>query len=96
MSKFIPIELSKVEDKIGFSFQCPGCGCAHYIQTNAMFKPCWYFNNDIDKPTVSPSILVHQVNGGVCHSFITDGKIKYLDDCTHDLKGQTVALQEFY
>lgn len=31
----------------------------------------------------------------VCHSFITDGKIQYLNDCTHDLKGQTVDLPDF-
>jgi hypothetical protein len=28
----------------------------------------------------------------VCHSFVTDGKIQYLSDCTHDLAGQTVEL----
>jgi hypothetical protein len=27
-----------------------------------------------------------------CHSFITDGVIKYLSDCTHDLAGEEVAL----
>ena len=30
----------------------------------------------------------------ICHSFITDGNIKFLDDCTHSLKGQTVPLKE--
>ncbi|MDR3451666.1 MAG: DUF6527 family protein [Rhodoferax sp.] len=28
----------------------------------------------------------------VCHSFITDGKIQFLNDCTHELAGQTVPL----
>lgn len=27
-----------------------------------------------------------------CHSFVTDGKIQFLDDCTHALRGQTVPL----
>lgn len=31
----------------------------------------------------------------VCHSFITDGQIQFLDDCTHELKGKTVPLQPF-
>ena len=31
----------------------------------------------------------------VCHSFVTDGMIQFLDDCTHDLKGQTVELPDF-
>lgn len=28
----------------------------------------------------------------VCHSFVTDGKIQFLSDCTHDLAGQTVDM----
>lgn len=28
----------------------------------------------------------------VCHSFVTDGRIQFLGDCTHALRGQTVAL----
>ncbi len=28
----------------------------------------------------------------VCHSFVTDGRIQFLGDCTHALAGQTVAL----
>ena len=28
----------------------------------------------------------------VCHSFVTDGRIQFLGDCTHALAGQTVDL----
>lgn len=28
----------------------------------------------------------------VCHSFVRNGKIEYLNDCTHELAGQTVEL----
>lgn len=28
----------------------------------------------------------------VCHTFVTDGRIQYLGDCTHQLAGQTVDL----
>lgn len=31
----------------------------------------------------------------VCHSFITDGRIQFLGDCTHELAGQTVDLPEW-
>lgn len=31
---------------------------------------------------------------GVCHSFVTDGNIQFLGDCTHELAGQTVPLPE--
>lgn len=30
----------------------------------------------------------------ICHSFITDGRIQFLGDCTHSLAGQTVDLPE--
>lgn len=29
----------------------------------------------------------------VCHSFVTDGRIQFLSDCTHALAGQTVDLE---
>ena len=28
----------------------------------------------------------------ICHSFVTNGKIQFLGDCTHALAGQTVDL----
>ena len=31
----------------------------------------------------------------VCHSFVTDGRIQYLNDCTHGLAGQTVDLPDW-
>lgn len=30
----------------------------------------------------------------ICHSFINDGNIQFLNDCTHKLAGQTVPLLE--
>ena len=31
---------------------------------------------------------------GVCHSFVNDGQIQFLGDCTHALAGQTVPLPD--
>lgn len=31
----------------------------------------------------------------VCHTFITDGNIQFLGDCTHALAGQTVEIPEW-
>jgi hypothetical protein len=31
----------------------------------------------------------------ICHSFVTDGKIQYLADSTHEFAGQTIELPEF-
>lgn len=30
----------------------------------------------------------------VCHSFVTAGRIRFLNDCTHSLAGQTVDLPD--
>jgi hypothetical protein len=68
-------------------YWCPGCDCAHGINST------WQFNGDVEKPTISPSILA--TGAGTCHCFIKDGKIQFLDDCTHALKGQTVDVPEW-
>lgn len=39
-----------------FMFFCPGCECGHWFQTQG--SPAWTFNGDMERPTVSPSILV--------------------------------------
>lgn len=31
----------------------------------------------------------------LCHSFVRDGMVQFLSDCTHALAGQTVALGEW-
>lgn len=36
----------------------------------------------------------HKV-ANICHSFVTDGRIQFLSDCTHALAGQTVDLPDF-
>lgn len=86
-------------------FWCPGCKEAHQIDSGE-----WEFNNDFEKPTFNPSYLTWldpNPNAGMeprfkkfregfrCHSFIKDGMIEYLSDCTHKLAGQTVALSEW-
>ena len=32
---------------------------------------------------------------GICHSFVTEGRIQFLGDCTHALANQTVDLPDF-
>jgi len=82
-----------------FMFFCPGCECGHGFQT-----PKWTFNGDMKKPTIRASILhpgdpkIREETKGRyghrCHVFVTEGKIQFLNDCTHVLKGQTVDLKE--
>lgn len=80
------------------TFKCPGCGQPHFINYKRDKGPKWDFNGDFNRPTISPSIRVrwdYVDKEHICHSFVRDGKIQFLDDCTHDLKGQTVQLDHW-
>ncbi len=68
---------------------CPGCKCGHWTRTTGK-EPCWGWNGSKTKPTFTPSVKV--TSSTVCHSFVVDGVIKFLDDCTHELKGQNVPM----
>ncbi len=72
-------------------------------------KISWGFNGDDNKPTITPSILNRTgkfadpdwkepdepgVWSTICHCFVRDGNIQFLNDCTHKLKGQTVPLPD--
>lgn len=72
---------------VGYLFECPGCCEAH------IFDDRWRFNGDLERPTLSPSYLTW-TDDARCHSFVKDGRIRFLGDCTHDLAGQTVDLPE--
>lgn len=79
-------------------FECPGCKMPHSVNIDKTKRgPCWEFNHNLVYPTFSPSILVRWSYGDppknrVCHSFVRDGNIQFLSDCTHDLAGQTVEI----
>lgn len=92
-----------------YSFFCKGCGYEHLIWTVAPNQggPTWTFNGDINRPTFTPSVNVTtgsfaeptfidppEIPPTRCHFFITDGKVNYLSDCTHHLKGQLIELDE--
>lgn len=89
----------------GYSFYCPGCDHAHSVNTN---PGGWGFNGNVERPTFTPSVLLTRPAkpnateefkewraARVCHSFVTDGRIQFLSDCTHALAGQTVDLADF-
>ncbi len=85
-----------------YLFLCPGCNEVHLVNTgdpNEVTGAKWSFNGDKEKPTISPSLLLRWPDDkrpdNVCHSFITDGWIQFLSDCTHALAGQTVELPDF-
>jgi hypothetical protein len=89
-------------------FKCPGCKAAHAIKHGVVNGARWGWNGSTDKPTFTPSVLVRTGRAvdpafvwedgdppEVCHSYVTDGRIQFLGDCTHELAGQTVDLLEW-
>lgn len=50
---------------------------------------CWCTYNEKNKEKPAP------FSCNRCHSFITDGKIQFLDDCSHELRGKTVDIPEW-
>jgi hypothetical protein len=80
--------------RAGVLVQCPGCGCGHLFRVEPAKDP-WAWNGSLEKPTFSPSMLVNKdFPESRCHSFVTDGRIQFLDDCAHALRGQTVDLPD--
>jgi hypothetical protein len=82
-------------DHRGWMIECPACECAHY------FDQRWEFNGNREAPTFRPSMLsngnpkYHNPTKPRCHSFVTNGEIQFLGDCSHGMAGQTVKLQPF-
>ncbi len=93
--------------RVGLTFECPACGYRHpfYVAPTPWPNepsrqwPVWEFNGDMERPTFSPSLLVHGNPDGKdgtprCHSFVRDGRIEYCGDSTHAMAGKTVDLPE--
>lgn len=86
----------------GWVIHCPACGFGHKFNAAEYPNPLngakWTFSGTLEWPTFAPSMLIkYQLRPGedyVCHSFVRDGKIEFLSDCTHAMAGQTVELGE--
>ncbi len=81
-------------------FRCPA-GCReHRVPRNR-----WTLTGSAENPTITPSVR-ETVNPkdhphyqpraatSVCHCVVTDGMIHFCDDCTHELAGQHMPLEE--
>lgn len=108
MPGFEPLSpiLSRAGDSLAFA--CPGCRDWHVLNVEGAARPRWTWNGNVNSPSFQPSVLVRTGSAVdpsivweegdpplVCHSFVTDGRIQFLSDCTHPLAGQTVDLPEF-
>lgn len=74
---------------------CPACKFVHAVPV--LGPKSWTWNGSLVKPTMSPSIKVSWDHGEArekrcCHFTITHGRIRFENDCTHPMSGQTVEL----
>lgn len=79
-------------------FLCHGCCIAHSVSHGNGAGPRWGWNGNVEAPTFTSSILVRYTwsdGPRVCHSFVTGGRVQFLQDCTHHLAGQTVDLLDW-
>lgn len=82
-----------------YFWYCPACRELHPLPDG------WTFNGNLDKPTFSPSFKHHWNCGplveppkreglNICHYIVTDGRVAYCGDCTHDMAGQTIEMPD--
>ena len=85
--------------------QCPGCGVVHMIRLKGP-PPLWTWNGDVNAPTLTPSVhfftrhdderkpLPDGRTRTLCHYKLTSGKIEFLSDSLHRLRGRVVELPD--
>lgn len=61
---------------------------------NHMSDEDWDAYDKMDVQEDREKILADHRFASCCHSFVTDGRIQFLSDCTHPLAGQTVDLPD--
>lgn len=93
------------------AFWCPGCNEAHVVRTGKdgwsfdgnVDAPTLSPSILVQGKRMPTDDEVRRILAGeqveidrlVCHSFVRAGRIQFLDDCTHALRGQTVPLPAF-
>lgn len=80
-------------------FRCPACATDSKKTGLHALDNRWKFNGDFNAPTFDPSVAVTMEFGDgqptdVCHSYVVAGRIQYLGDCTHSMRGKTADLPE--
>lgn len=78
------------------TWMCPACGSGHGVPV-----PQWQWNESLTSPSLQPSVRITWEYGEpptvkhCCHFTMTDGQVAFGTDCTHELRGKTVPLEEF-
>ncbi|WP_144378546.1 DUF6527 family protein [Mesorhizobium amorphae] len=94
-----------------FFFWCPGCKEPHIVGPTWGFNGDYDRPTFTPSVLVRGNKTMKDQNGRwtgdwerdaagnlipeICHSFVTDGQIQFLGDCTHAMAGQNVPLAPF-
>lgn len=83
---------SKVNDL--YYFMCPACNVTHAIS-----KTAHNYDGNLESPTFHGSVgwtgVPANGSGNIwCHSFVTNGTIRFESDSQHELAGKTMELPE--
>lgn len=70
-----------------YGYYCPGCQALHVTPLGVSLLD---FN--VTAPSFNRSIKIGRGRDSTCHHNINKGKITFLDDCRHKMKGSTVEL----
>lgn len=84
------------------AFVCPGCislhpgsSGLHMLPVNTdKKKPSWTWDENLEKPTLNPSILTGKDTELICHSFLRGGIFEFLGDSTHAMAGRHVPMPD--
>jgi len=104
------MKIHKVENEPGkFMLFCPACKCGHWFN-DTIWQFNGDMENPTISPSLLVR-SGHYAEGKtkedcemckkerkfchICHSYVTNGKIEFLSDSTHDMAGQTVDLEDF-
>lgn len=63
--------------------------CGHFSREHKKGDACWCTYNRDHPDDPSPFTC------SLCHSYVTDGQIQFLEDCTHKLVSKTVPLPDW-
>lgn len=74
-----------------YQLLCPGCKVFHAVAQGRLT------NNDLERPTFSDSLgwtgpVEENGPAQYCHSYVEEGRIRFLKDSWHELRGTTVEL----
>jgi len=105
------MKVHKAQDKEGkvyWMIICPACGNCHGLDSRWTFngdldRPTFRASLLVRGTVPITNEEADRIMAGekfepkplVCHSFITDGNIQFLDDCTHSLAGKIVELPDW-